>query len=500
MKKYYLYAGMLAAGMLAFSACSDDDNPINGGAGNPEVAAGEQVIVLDMQDTDVLSTKSRPLYSTENKGAELVTDVKLMVFKHQEGAQMQLEQVISIPNWDQTSTDYNYGRKLTIKLGTDYDSDKLETGNTYTIYAVGQDATAQTPAPFTVNGNHTIADLVINNGLQDGLTWNGNTEVGEGFVKTDSVKYWNEAGNAFQAQAVGEIFSGISDPVNITLDGGFTAEVLLKRQVAGVLGYFSRIPAWVVTDAETGVHKSVGAIRLVASSRNYNIDLTNKLGVQADDATGELPIESVVNGFNADDVNLNADAQYSSSADAYVVYTIDLAKWFTTYNEANTTNQEYWSDGTNLAFDKDWETNLGTDVPLLGINTDAWYNPYNPANTGTGSVIVAPNAVLAGEFVIPFNLDPSKNTFEVQLLDSTKTEVIKAWDVNLDEASRSGDDQEKIYNIYRNHLYQIGQRGDGDDPDNPGKDPDKPQPLDKDQELTIKINDQWEFIHNMEIE
>lgn len=499
MKKFYLYAGVLAAGMLAFSACSNDDDPISGGIQEtPEVAAGEQVIVLDMQDTDVLSTKSRPLYSTENKGAELVTDVKLMVFEHQDAAQMVLSQVISIPNWDQTSTDYNYGRKLTIKMGSDYNSEKLETGKTYTIYAVGQDATTQTPAPFTLNNSKTIADLAIDNGLQNGLTWNGNTEVGEGFVYTDAVNYYD--GGNFKSQTVGEIFSGISDPVNITLDGGFTAEVLLKRQVAGVLGYFSRIPAWVVTNTETGDHKSVGAIRLVASNRNANIDLTNKLGVQADDATGELPIESVVNGFNMPDNTNTADAKYQGHTggdNAYIVYTIDLTEWFPGFA---TTGSEFWIKDTKSAFDKDWKTNLGTDVPLLGINTDAWYNPYNPANTGTGSVIVAPNAVLAGEFVIPFNLDPSKNTFEVQLLDSAKTEVIKAWDVNLDEASRSGDDQEKIYNIYRNHLYQIGQRGDGDDPDNPGKDPDKPQPLDKDQELTIKINDQWEFIHDMELE
>ena len=61
-------------------------------------------------------------------------------------------------------------------------------------------------------------------------------------------------------------------------------------------------------------------------------------------------------------------------------------------------------------------------------------------------------------------------------------------------------DGQKVYNIYRNHLYQIGKRNAGDDPDQPGTDPDDPQELDKDQELVIRINDNWEFLHEMEIE
>ena len=116
-KKNLLCISALSLLALALPACSNDDDVLNG-AEVPEVATGEQVIVLDMQDTDVLSTKSRPLYSTENKGAENVTDVKLMIFEHQVGTQMKLSQVISITNWNLISSEYNYGNKLTIKLGT----------------------------------------------------------------------------------------------------------------------------------------------------------------------------------------------------------------------------------------------------------------------------------------------------------------------------------------------------------------------------------------------
>ena len=80
-KKNLLCISALSLLALALPACSNDDDVLNG-AEVPEVATGEQVIVLDVQNTDVLSTKSRPLYSTDPKGAELVTRVKLFIFEH----------------------------------------------------------------------------------------------------------------------------------------------------------------------------------------------------------------------------------------------------------------------------------------------------------------------------------------------------------------------------------------------------------------------------------
>ena len=64
MKKNYFFGAVALCGLLAFTSCGNDDDPILDGPGN-EVATGEQVIVLDMQDTDVLSTKSRPLYGQQ---------------------------------------------------------------------------------------------------------------------------------------------------------------------------------------------------------------------------------------------------------------------------------------------------------------------------------------------------------------------------------------------------------------------------------------------------
>ena len=290
--------------------------------------------------------------------------------------------------------------------------------------------------------------------------------------------FTNPVGKENHAQ-VSEIFSGTSEKTPVKLDGGFEATVLLKRQVAGVLGYFNNIPATVKNADDQDM--AIKYVRLVASQRNTQLDLTTQLGLQEDDATEieNKDSERVVNGFSTDAAT--KDAKYNGTQDAddaYTVYTIDLTKWFTGWEN------DGWSDGSK------------TDDGLL--KPEKWVNALDVANK---MPVVAQGAVLAGEFVIPFDGINENNTFELQLL--TKDLIVaKAWDVKLDPNSQDDKygDGELVYNIYRNHLYQVGQRGDGDSPEKPGTDPDKPQPLNKDQDLVIKINDNWEFIHDMEIE
>ncbi len=503
MKKKYFLSAIALCGLMTLASCGSDDDPIpEKGGEEPETAAGEQVIVLDMQDTDVLSTKSRPLYSTTNQGSEKVTDVKLLVFQvTAEGNK--LKKVISVPNWNSTSSDYNYGRKRTIKLtgddklkASDFDGSSLDVN--ITILAVGQDETKDLiPAPFKVNG-HTIPGLVLDVALTKDGIWNAGAKAGEGFLKTDAVTYPTYSGlsTSTSASVVGEIFSGQSQPVQVNINEGLSITVLLKRQVAGVLGYFNRIPAYVKTGTE-GAYNSVGAIRLVSSMRNTQVDLTTQLDQQTDDTTNGPKLERVMNGFAN---SATADAYFGieettgRTADAYTIYQIDLTKWFKKGTDAS--NSGFWG-GSDALIKK--EDGIDLDVPLLGASA-GWVNGIKSTNDFP---TVATGSVLAGEFMIPIAGDLTKSqTLELQLLDSVGSKVLKTWAVKLDAVSQdpTTGDGDKVYNIYRNHLYQLGLRGKGDSPENPGTDPDKPQPLDKDQELVIKINDQWEFIHDMEIE
>lgn len=483
MKKNYFLGAAAAFGLFAFSSCSSDNDPIS----EPELMTGDQVIVLDMQDTDVLSTKSRPLYSTSNKGAEQVTDVQLLVFGIKPSS-TQYEFVKKLPlisNWNNTSSEYAYGRKKEFKLTG---SDKLAkstatpagTGySKYIILAVGQDEsnTNAVPTPFkigTVNNGYKLVKDLADGDWTAPTTWNVASGAGNGFLKTEAI-----TGDA------GEIFSGVSTPIEFAADGGFSTTVLLKRQVAGVMGYFNRIPTEVKNATQTD--KKVSGIRLVSAVKNTALDLSIVLDKQKDDAThgqpGNQTTEKVVNGYTPATPEA---VKFKNGNNAYTVYTIDLKKWFK------------WDDDTDT-----WHadaTITGDDGDLLG-NVKGWHNALDASNST--NVTIADGAVFAGKFVIPFTNNKSvsaeNNTFELQLINATN-EVLKAWDVKLDPLSQGEGDGDKVYNVYRNHLYQIGKRGSGDTPTNPGVDPDKPQPLDKDQELIIKINDQWEFIHDMEIE
>ena len=222
--------------------------------------------------------------------------------------------------------------------------------------------------------------------------------------------------------------------------------------------------------------------------------MTIQLNKQNDDAT-EVGKENIVNGFS--DSALDKDAEFKEGTDnAYTVYEINLEDWFTM-------GEKGWTDVIEDTGDNNNKEYLG--------KTSGWKNPYEGTNA---AVTVADGAVLAGEFVIPFDKDETLNTFELQLMgkkkgtdtsfdtNDDKEYILQTWSVKLDDASIDATlkDTEYHYSIYRNHLYQIGKRGGGDDPDKPGVDPDKPQPLDKSQELVIKINDQWEFIHDLEID
>lgn len=483
MKKNYLLA-FAAMGLLTLGACSDDNEVVGG----PEEQAGEQVIVLDMQDTDALVTRSRPLYSTENKGAEEVTHVKLLVFKKDDtGNAKKLVKEINISNWKTSSSPYNYGNQYTYVLKGE---DKLEAG-TYEILAVGQNQEDDNHYTWSngTNGTRTLESIWWSD-FTNGPTWSSSANAGEGF----SAFFTSET----TPDKVQEIFAGQTyEPILVQSDGSkFASKVLLKRQVAGVLGYFGRIPSKV---GETNARY----LRLVACNANKQLDLSIGLEQQLDNTTSTTDAKKVINGFNP----VSADATFGVSStngtqtqadaanNAVTIYQVDLRDWFLW----DATNSKW--DNSALVKNPDYNAATKADqleyLDILG-GTNGWTNALDAANA---SPKVAGGSVLAGRFVIPFAKGDNV-TFELQLCadnNGAAGNVLKTWKVKLDNASVDGTDTKDNYNIYRNHLYQIGKRG-TDSPETPGGDEDKWQPLDKEQEIVIRINDRWEFIHDMEIE
>lgn len=77
MKKNLLFAA--AAGIMLFSACSNDEDVINGGGANDTNVSGEITLALNAGGSSAETRAARPVYSSEAYSE--VTDVELKLFK-----------------------------------------------------------------------------------------------------------------------------------------------------------------------------------------------------------------------------------------------------------------------------------------------------------------------------------------------------------------------------------------------------------------------------------
>ncbi len=136
--------------------------------------------------------------------------------------------------------------------------------------------------------------------------------------------------------------------------------------------------------------------------------------------------------------------------------------------------------------------------------------------------------VLGSSFLFPFAMVADKPTLQLQMLDSQGT-IIRYWNIRLQTSSSTdsqiGQQVTKVaadgtittgtadatkenyinYSILRNHLYNIGMRdnGDGEGGDGGGggggESGDKAQDLNN-ENLILRVNDNWEMIHKLDID
>lgn len=483
MRKFYWYAGMLAAGMLAFSACSDDNDPMGGGSENPIAETdGQEIRIAVVNAGDGLTTKAgRPLFSSEAK--QSIDRVRVIIYDDRNS----VVAVKDYNNWMNESSEYStngHGQQATWKLSGD---EKLGEGK-YTVYAIGWHSDNSDYTNWTQWTNYANASMF---NYPYTLTI-ADPELGE------------------------EVFAGVIDQINVNGDGEFTAPanatdtenfnvLTLHRQVSGTLGYFTSIPTKGIGAAAASSIADL-ELRLVTRKLHRNLALAYFNSAFTENPTNENGdnVWYVVNGYNnSNDVapsvnfvtgtNTISDVN-SGSADACVVYSIKLQDWFPN-GDAN--NDGLLDSGDYEADPNNWNT---------------------PASV-TGAEF-APGSVFAGKFLIPVEKTPSEITLQLQLVDNSKTdsdnEVIRYWNINLAESdpqlnpnahiymvSSTGeatesdiDEQRNSYSLVRNHLYTIGAKTtDGYDPGT-----DEPEDLSKGQNLILKVNDNWEMIHHMVVD
>lgn len=436
MKKSYLFSA-LVAGTAMLSSCGSDDSLATTSSDNANDV--KQQIVLQVSNSgDGLQTRAgRPLYSSEAK--QSIENVKLIICN----ASNEVTYVKTIEKWNtddvsKTYTTGGHGREKTITLS---DDDKLAEGK-YTVYAIGYSSSSD---------YSNIADKVTDIAKNSSYTGNPELTLKDGVVGE-------------------EIFAG---SLSLTVkDGvGFKTPVVLNRQVAGTFGYFKSIP----------YDKDAAKLQLVAYQRNTHLVL------------GQFGNYDLTGNGTGNGEHVNYVINGGTAANSKVIYTITLSEWFKEVKDAN-------NDG------------------LIDGDADNWNKPdtyKDVANFQTGSVF-------GGTFVIPFAKSASSDkTFVLQLTKEDGT-VLKSWTVKLPSTdgqlsahtlytwgtnsfteTSSSTDTQTTYNVVRNHLYGIGERA-LDNPENPStpdpSNPDTPEDLSKKQELTLRVNDNWEVIHKMEVE
>lgn len=448
MKKGMFFA--LAASSLLFSACSSDDAVVSTEGQNEAV---QQIVLQVASSGDGLSTRAgRPLYSSE--ALQTIQNVRVLIYNADTKKIVKDKQL----NWKESKTYDNHGRQLTL---TYKGTERLDAGN-YKVMAVG----------YSDNSDYNYSWDVAGQDLT-------------GSTYSDDITATLKAGKVAEEVFAGDAALTIGDDKKITnLTNGEEngVAVTLHRQVAGSFGYFCNIPAKVGG-------KTAKTLRLVVRDKNDKLIFNN---FNSSFTTAEAStIKYYVNGSTSTGAALATTDKFSNGDNGYVLYSINLNDWFPNGDENN--------DG------------------LLNADDTSWGRPTSVKTQ------VVKGSVFGSNFVIPFNLTSGKSTMELQLLDDAG-DIIKKWtisipaaDVNNDDTKGATDETPSIFNVVRNHMYNLGVKTStgtttppdpsNPDPDpKPDPDPDKPKPgtdepedLTKSQNLILKVNDNWEAIHKMEL-
>lgn len=448
MKKGMFFA--LAASSLLFGACSSDDAVVNTTAQNEAV---QQIVLQVASSGDGLTTRAgRPLYSSQ--ALQTIQNVRVVIYK--DDATKTIVKKTKL-NWKDSKTYDNHGRQLTL---TYKGNDRLDAGN-YKVMAVG----------YSDNSDYNYSLDVTSTTALTGDYSDITATLKEGKKEAEEVF----AGDA-------ELKIGTDKNItNLTSGEKNGVAVTLHRQVAGSFGYFQNIPASV--DG-----KAAATLRLVVRGKNDKLTFNN---FNSSFTTTGNTIKYYVNGSTSTGAPLATTDKFFNGDSGYVLYSIDLKTWFPQLDENG--------DGVLNAQDSHWN---------------------RPDKVKTQ---VVKGSVFGSNFVIPFKYTESKNTMELQLLDADGN-IIKHWTVSIPTADVNtntengnvADASSSIFNVVRNHMYNLGVKtsnGTKTDPDpsNPNPDPnpdpkpnpdpgkDEPEDLTKSQNLILKVNDNWEVIHKMEL-
>lgn len=400
--KIFLFFSAVTAMMLA--ACSNDDAvPLE----NPDVAAGQQLVLTLNSGGDGPGTRVvRPVNSSEAQNN--VNFVKLYIYNPSGVDVTNTALSAGTQNpiaWTAGPSDGSVPGTTTHEASQTVKLNKLSGDGTYTVVAYGYNTTPD----YTFTGSGPAADAFT-------ATLPASTNESEFFAGR----------NTF------EVVSG-------NIQSGTNSQVVLRRQVAGLLGYFKNIPI-LYPNPVGGLPTVVASVGVYAS--NHGTSFT-------------FPNTSLMNG--------TGNGTKTKVLDFNLVTLL---------------------------------TNYAAQVTAAGSNLAAVFNI--PAPTG-GGVALVPNSVLTGKFLIPFPKVASTTTFTVQLEDALGN-VLKKWDVvNASATDSKVYDVNRNYFYSLGQKYKASST-DGGTPGTPTSDDDNPIDLSQETVITLTVNDAWDMIYNLGIE
>lgn len=439
MKEYLLEAAALAVWLITLAGCSGSEVIQEEGSGQQESVTQQFTVVVEsVGELFSQADSRRPISSVDPE--QSFDKLSLIITRYESPAEVVYMKTldgwsdthnrVSVP-WSQGDS---RGRKAVVTLTGD---ECLENGRDYLVYAVGYQS-------GTYGGYEAFTGV----------------ELGDNFFRTE-VANVPEGGSAEEIFAGAEFFHVRNGKIYSVASSDAEAEegvVILRRQVAGTFGYFTRIPAVVA-----GV--PVASMQLVTTRKNRTVVFGGFRGVDDEE---NFRKENVINGINPR-TDYNAALAGSTMNDAFVVYRINLANWFpgNTSNSALPLDQN--GDGYLDAEDTNWQ-----------IDTDRY--PDSSISLPAGTVFN--DSFLVSVAMTEADIAAGLPTFQMQLL-SANGKILKHWDVLLRDSEEGeqtvrtmvslpdgnngravvtvedNPETEYCYSVVRNRLYTMGVKSQG---------------------------------------
>lgn len=545
----------LAAGVLLFSACKSEDIPAQGG----NESANDQKLVLNLATGgNQASRAGRPLLSSA-AGQDID---KLTLFFINEDGNIALKKEISSAEWHNGATAYDKGMQIEISLkGSNGEALTASTAGTkYTVYAVGysegtaydngflnasltKDAAFAQADNFWAQTEEKTGEEIFAGEAKITAIQNSSNETCLIQTPESDATYPDSPAMAVPSIVLNRQVAGVTGYFTnirtgeMTAGTGLTAEPVKLRLVAS--GRNNRVKFENLVSGETTTSTTVNYV--INGAQNSDLDNAKMdakfLNSSTDDAYVVYEV-NLADWFKYSDAQTvtgegvlakrSSFADCDLNGDGVVGFEDAIAYVYGKDNVAKLQGDDLkntWSEaieGKNVS--------IGAEPSEVQCNALSGFWAIPASNKGQQLVA---GSVFAGEFLIPFAQKAGKNTFELQLLDKDG-QILDHWNVRIPEdemytstnvpspstgtiISATYDISISIYNVFRNHVYSLGLKAqdtdkggpvDPTDPTTPEPDPkpepdddkDEPSDLSVGQNLLINVNDQWEIIHQMEID